>query len=324
MKDNEILSNLMLVGGFFIGLLVTFTFLGILFFWYTITNIEAFFISFIILIPNFNTIMDVHLIVVLIGFGVIAGFILGDIYLKQGHSLKFGMIQSFFAILVNLLIFGSFFFLLSYNGFFLQSFQIYDISILTITICSIIFGFLAIISAFFFIKFVAGDRNKINRKKVIKNIGRVIIVLIIVPILIVFLNISTGSIERNLNAIALNITAERTANDTIVITNNGLYFQPDDHISKYLSFNISKYITQDTFFIIYLDGIEASNISEINCNELNLSISPETGLGVEPGKTVKLIGQDVSTINNTNIEVSLYTKDGKCISSTYWYGYNPL
>jgi hypothetical protein len=150
-------------------------------------------------------------------------------------------------------------------------------------------------------KFCGGQQSKLGRGKVLKNAGRILIVLIFIPLLIASAGVSMGMVEKKPVPTGGFIwNAGRTANDTIVITNNG-YYSPDGA-------DPGKYVN-DTYFIIRINGKAANDSVQISKSKLNLTIYPETGLRCEPGQKVTLVGPDVSRINDTLIEIDLYYRE---------------
>jgi hypothetical protein len=280
----------------------------------------------VIFIPNIYSIANEHFLLILAGFGIISGLILGDSYLRgfryqrHGPNLRAGCWKCCRAAAIISLVIG----ICTYiNYYYLQDFRQpehpgyqyyspmdYGSIFENIILYAFTFVLLVTVSAYIFMKFFTDERQEIKRKKIIKNSGRILIILIFLPVFIAFIGIGMGFIERTPDLyLNWNMSVERTANDTVVITNNGFYYPNDIDLSKYLS--------SDTTYIIYINGKKASDSSAAGRSHANLTIKPDTGLRIEPGQNVTFVGQEVGWVNDTHIEIVLVDKNEICIYDRY-------
>lgn len=174
---------------------------------------------------------------------------------------------------------------------------------------------LAALSTYLFIMLYAIKREHSGHKKLIKNTGRVLIVLIIIPLLIAFMAAGTGKVERypNLGTIHWNMSAQRVANDTIVIINNG-YHNPDGvDLGYYINKNMS-------FMMMAFNETGWYNSSADSWYRLNFTVNSETVLGGESGQKVTVTGPEYSSVNNTTVEILLYNDNETFVYNNIYLG----
>jgi hypothetical protein len=163
---------------------------------------------------------------------------------------------------------------------------------------------LAALSAYTYWQTTDGRRPVPENKKLLVFVALATIVVLVIPPLIAMTGLTMGWIEGYPDMYTINwpVKVERTADDTIVITNPG--YQTRSGI------DLGDYLDAGTPFTININGKNASNDAAINSSGLQLAISRESGLGRQSGQTVSFTGPDVSTINDTNVRVIRNYRDG--------------
>lgn len=290
---------------------------------------------------NFGIVLDAHLILVTMGFIIFFSLILGDDYLKKRYKPKVAMsltglaltiasLYNVLAILVqryntqrNDIMIYSFEDTYDYNDFlkgfgtFINGLMTYINSfiflILAIIIGCVIYQILAALSVELMIR-ISEKRPSMNRKKIMICAALALIAIIVIPPVIAVTAVKTGWIEKypdtfqkypDVGSISWSLNIQRVANDSIIVTN----------IENNLSYTeLEKYLNKDLPFIILIDGINVSNAAAINRSKLNITIDPESGLGIESGQSVSFVGPDINTVDNTywrykNLRIFLNYKD---------------
>lgn len=278
---------------------------------------------------HYSVFTDAHLMLILTCFVILCGCVFADFFLKYGYKPRdvallsgFGMSLASFFIGINF--FTNIFYMpylqfVDGNYFFSGYRQIGMINnndninfLIVIVTCSVILVSLGALSTYFYMKLATRARFGTYRKKIIKNFGRILLALMIIPLFIFFVGVDASTVTRypELGTVSWQLNAERMANDTVVIEYNG-YHTPE-------GVDLGKNLTDDITYIIVVNEKMVFNNSIINRSELNMTINPETGLDFTPGQKVTFSGPEVSQVNNTSLLILLFYDNKFIIYSIGW------
>lgn len=170
----------------------------------------------------------------------------------------------------------------------------------------VVIGISAIISsmcAFFYLYLLQSSENKglkteAQTRTALLVIAAFILAVALLPQLIAYITVNSGSIQESHSWYSVNVTAERAGNDSLIIGNAG---GPDQHL-----------LDPKTPFIITINGKNATDASAINGSGLLASVSPAYGLAPDQGASATFTGPDlISGENGTLIVVEGIFHDGR-------------
>jgi hypothetical protein len=125
-------------------------------------------------------------------------------------------------------------------------------------------------------------------------------VLIVLPPLAAFASLEAGLLKRTPDLwLAPGLQVERTAGDTIVITNTG--FHPTPGLA---------YLAGERPLVITLDGKDVTDAAAIVKSGLQVRIQPDEGLGLDAGRKVSFTGPAIGGIDNITVLIEGIFKDG--------------
>jgi hypothetical protein len=159
---------------------------------------------------------------------------------------------------------------------------------------------LAALSAYGYRRLTDGMRPRPGHDKLLTLATLGLAVLIVLPPLAAFASLETGLLQRKPDLwLAPGLQLERTAGDTIVITNTGFHPTPG-----------LVYLAAERPLAITIDSKDATDAAAIAKSGLQVHIQPDGGLSLDAGQKVSFTGPAVSSIDNTTILIEGIFKDG--------------
>lgn len=249
---------------------------------------------------DFSPLLGIHILAAALAVTLICGLVMGYYLSRKGYRQEIVLLLGGLAGFVLSLGPFSPSWILLWNS---QDFLALDnfLKVLGFAAAGLCVGVpLAALSAYGLLRFSAGKHPDHGKNKLLTLAAIGLAFLIVLPPLVAFASLETGLLKRTPDLwLAPGLQVERTANDTIVITNTG--FHPSPGLA---------YMAEERPIAIALDGKDATDVASIAKSGLQVHIQPDEGLGLDAGQKVSITGPAISSTDNTTVLIEGVFKDG--------------
>jgi hypothetical protein len=251
---------------------------------------------------NFSPLPGIHILVVALAVALICGSIMGRYLSRKGYGQEVVLLLGGLAGFVLALGPFSPSWIILWNS---QDFLALDNILKVFVFAAAGLGVgvpLAALSAYGYGRLTAGSHPGRGKNILLTLAALGLAVLIVLPPLAAYASLETGLLKRTPDLwLAPGLQVERTAGDTIVITNTG--FHPTPGLA---------YLATARPLAIAIDGKDATDAAAIGKSGLQVRVLPDEGLGLDAGQKVSFTGPAVSSIDNTTVVIEGIFKDGSC------------